>query len=120
MVKKLREAHLAPRISLSKNSSKLSEPTLNFFDLKCYNSLFLSAAGVYCAAVLEYLAAEVLEVSGTAAHASRLRNITPRHIKLAIDNDDELAKLCSNVTIKEGGVVPHIEEKLLPKSRKAK
>jgi histone H2A len=32
----------------------------------------------------------------------------PRHILLAIRNDEELNKLLSNTTIAEGGVLPNI------------
>lgn len=41
--------------------------------------------------------------------------ITPRHITLAVKNDEELNKFLGHVTISEGGVMPHIEKVLLPK-----
>ena len=44
---------------------------------------------VYVTAVLEYLMAELLELSGDKAHADRKSRITPRHIQLAISTDDE-------------------------------
>jgi histone H2A len=37
--------------------------------------------------------AEVLELSGNAAHDYRKRRIIPRHILLAIGNDEELNKV---------------------------
>ncbi|KAK8764093.1 hypothetical protein V5799_011644 [Amblyomma americanum] len=67
------------------------------------------------AAVLEYLAAEVLELAGNAARDNNKTRITPRHIQLAVRNDEELSKLLSGVTISEGGVLPHIPAELLPK-----
>lgn len=44
-----------------------------------------------------------------------LSRISPRHILLAVRNDEELNKMLEGVTITEGGVIPHIEQKLLPK-----
>ena len=74
-----------------------------------------AGASVYLAAVLEYLAAEVLELSGNAARDNKKARISPRHIQLAVRNDEELNKLLANVTISEGGVLPNIQSVLLPK-----
>lgn len=41
--------------------------------------------------------------------------IIPRHLQLAIRNDEELNKLLTGVTIAEGGVLPNIQAILLPK-----
>lgn len=71
-------------------------------------------APVYMAAVLEYLAAEVLELSGNAARDNRKCRIIPRHIMLAIRNDEELNKFCKNVDIHDAGVIPNIHSVLLP------
>ncbi|CAF2335311.1 unnamed protein product [Brassica napus] len=59
-------------------------------------------APVYMAAVLEYLAAEVLELAGNAARDNKKSRIIPRHLLLAIRNDEELGKLLSGVTIAHG------------------
>ncbi|XP_018423820.1 PREDICTED: histone H2A, sperm-like, partial [Nanorana parkeri] len=74
-----------------------------------------SGAGIYLAAILEYLCAEVLELSGNAARDNKKSRILPRHIQLAVRNDEELAKLFDGVTIADGGVLPNIQAVLLPK-----
>ncbi|KAK7284311.1 hypothetical protein RJT34_19056 [Clitoria ternatea] len=74
-----------------------------------------AGAPVYLSAVLEYLAAEVLELAGNAARDNKKNRIVPRHIQLAVRNDEELSKLLGSVTIANGGVLPNIHQTLLPK-----
>lgn len=77
-----------------------------------------AGAPVYLAAVLEYLCAEILELAGNAARDNKKSRIIPRHITLAVKNDEELNKLLGDVTIAGGGVLPNIHSVLLPKKSK--
>ena len=72
------------------------------------------------AAVLEYLTVEVLELAGNAARDNKKTRISPRHIMLAVRNDEELNQLLSNITIASAGVVPHIHKILLGNPKKGK
>ena len=78
-----------------------------------------AGAPVYLSAVLEYLAAEVLELAGNAAKENKKTRIIPRHIQLAVRNDEELNKLMANTTIASGGVIPSIHPSLIPAKGKA-
>lgn len=77
-------------------------------------------APIYLAAVMEYLATEILELAGNASKDNKKTRIIPRHIQLAIRNDEELGTLMQDVTISCGGVLPSIHESLLPTKDKTK
>ena len=74
-------------------------------------------APVYLAAVLEYLTAEILELSGNASRDNKKVRINDRHIMLAIRNDEELNKLLKGYVL-GGGVIPNIHSAFLPEDKK--
>ncbi|XP_037467237.1 histone H2A.2.2-like [Triticum dicoccoides] len=78
------------------------------------DSAWLREAPIYLAVVLEYLATELLELTGNIAKENKYR-IMPRHLLLALRNDQELRRLLTGITIAHGGVLPNINPVLLPK-----
>lgn len=73
-------------------------------------------AAVYMAAVLEYIAAECLELSGNAAKDLKRRRIAPRHLMLGIRNDAELSLLFSG-SFAHSGNMGYIHEALMKKRK---
>ena len=80
-----------------------------------HGSILSVGASVYLTAVVEYMVAELLELAGNAARDYKRSFITPRHILLALFNDEELDRFCKNAIIREGGVLPNIHPVLVPK-----
>ncbi len=74
-----------------------------------------AGAPVFLAAVLEYVCAEVLEVSGDLCRQSVKQRLMPRHIELACRNDADLARFFQNKSFANGGVTPYVNPKLLKK-----
>ena len=69
--------------------------------------------------VIDYFVIEFrMVISGNAARDNKKSRIIPRHLQLAI-NDEELNKLLAGVTIAQGGVLPNIQAVLLPKKSQA-
>lgn len=63
----------------------------------------------------ERMILQVLELAGNASRDNKKSRILPRHVQLAVRNDDELSKLLGSVFIANGGVLPNIHSILLPK-----
>ncbi|XP_071518387.1 late histone H2A.1-like [Panulirus ornatus] len=104
------------RTSADRAGLQFSVSRIHRFLKDGYYAPHISILGsVFCAAVLEYLTSEMLELAGDSVLSSNKKRITPRHILLAVRRDDELNKLLEDVTIPEGGVVPNIHAVLLPK-----
>jgi histone H2A len=61
------------------------------------------------------LCVEILELAGNAARDNKKSRIVPRHITLAVKNDEELNKPIGHMTIASGGVLPNIHVVILPK-----
>jgi histone H3/H4 len=68
-----------------------------------HNVVLTESGAVYVATVLEYLTAEILELSGNSGYAQNSRCISPRNIQLAIKGDEELFQMFHDLVIREGG-----------------
>ncbi|NXT91503.1 H2AX protein, partial [Anhinga rufa] len=116
--KKATKLHLTPKKTKSAKAG-LQFPVGRVYRLLKrgnYTDRISPGAALYLAAVLEYLSAEILELAGDTARENKKARILPRHIQLAVRNDDELNKLFCCVTIPQGGVLPNIVPELLPKT----
>jgi histone H2A len=83
-----------------------------------YSDTVQRGAAVFTAAVMEYITSEILELAGNAAAEHKKERIQPRHLQLAIRNDDELNKMMATTTIAMGGVLPNIQSYLFAKKGK--
>ena len=83
-----------------------------------------ASSAVYMAAVLEYLSAELLELTTKAVVEKKAKRLTPRAMTLAVRADDDLGELLKAVTLSKGGVVPSVDKaskkKGAKKAKKAK
>ena len=79
-----------------------------------------AGAPVYLAAVLEYLTAELLELSAKAVAQGKKKSkrVSPRAITLAVRHDNDLGSLLKDVTLSRGGVVPSVHKSLEKKKGK--
>ena len=65
-------------------------------------------AGVYLAAVLEMVCAEMLEICGNVAIDAETKSITPSHLCRGLKGDEEFAELFSHICGADMGVEPNI------------
>ena len=84
-----------------------------FFKQGRYSERFGKGAAVFTAATLEYLVCEILELAGNAAKEQGKKTIQPRHLQLAVRNDEELAKLMAATMISNGGYMSNIHPFLI-------
>lgn len=83
-----------------------------------YSRKYGGNTDLYLAGIVEYIVSEILSGAGMIAKESKRNRLTPRAIQLCIQNDEDLAAFFKGRTIRQGGVVPYINERLLPKKRK--
>eukprot|EP01064_Diplonema_japonicum_P034464 TRINITY_DN714_c1_g1_i1.p2 TRINITY_DN714_c1_g1~~TRINITY_DN714_c1_g1_i1.p2 ORF type:complete len:180 (+),score=94.13 TRINITY_DN714_c1_g1_i1:58-540(+) len=82
-------------------------------------------AAVFLTAVMEYCTSELLTLSARCALKTsksedvedKQQNIKPRHICLAVRQDEDLSQLLSQVTISGGGVMKHVHKAVLKKKK---
>ena len=74
-------------------------------------------ASVYTAAVLEYLVAEILEVSVMVVKQHKKSRITPRYMFLGLKEDEEFSSLFRRSVITGSGVKPTSLAKLKSKKK---
>eukprot|EP00796_Vickermania_ingenoplastis_P000467 gene467-247_t len=81
-----------------------------------------ASGATYLAGVLEYLTAELLELTVKAAtqNNKKPRRLNPRTLTLAVRHDDDIGSLLKDVTISRGGVVPSLNKALAKKQKSSK
>lgn len=79
-----------------------------------YSERMGKSAGAFMAGVLQYITEELCELSGDMCESRKRKTISPEHLNLAIRSDNELAKLMYMSTIAQGGMLPNVNEFLVP------
>ncbi|MDQ7008654.1 MAG: hypothetical protein Q9Q40_15640, partial [Acidobacteriota bacterium] len=86
----------------------------------CFAPRVSRTGGVFMTAALEFVVAELLELSAKAVlQRGKSKRITPRALTLAVRHDADLGALFKDVTLSRGGVVPKVEKALEAKKAKA-
>ena len=82
-----------------------------------YSQRVSGSSGVFMAGVLEWLTAEIIEQAGNIATAHKKKTIGPKHLNLAIRQDEEMNQLMCEVVIASGGQLPNVNEFFLAKKK---
>jgi histone H2A len=106
----------AKHIERNKQQSKSNRAGLNFpvgriarmLKKGRYSERIGIGAPVYLAAILEYLVAEILEVSVMVVKQNKKARIVPRYIFLGLKEDEEFKKLFAKTIITASGVKPDV------------
>ena len=73
-------------------------------------------AAIYLAAAADYIAAEIIELSGNVTKGMKSYEISARHILLGIENDDDMKSVFPGV-IRGGGVKKYIPDLMIPNAQ---
>ena len=108
-----RKAYYKSNAEKAKKSNKAMQAGLQFPTnrvrrnlKKATNNKVTKEAGIYAAAVLEYLIAEAAELAGNIAIDKKKKRIMPRHLMMAIKGDEELNKLLGDAVFASAGRMP--------------
>ena len=74
-------------------------------------------APVYMAAVMEYVAAEILEVACNSTANAKRKRVTPEDISIALRSDADLQKVCGGLALYTGDRLESVAKALVPKAR---
>eukprot|EP01084_Bolivina_argentea_P031574 58446_1 len=75
-----------------------------------YGDRIGALTAVPLASTLQYLTSELLEAAGNIANDQNKKRIDPRHVLLALQNDDDFSQLTDMVCIPDAGVKPDVEK----------
>merc|ERR1712093_417828 len=116
MAKSGKKAKSKSTTSTKKAGLKFSAGVIGGQLKRCrYAKRVSKSAAIYLASAIEYCVSEMLELATKTAAKAKKQTLKPRHIALAVRNDDELNRLLANVTIASGGVVPNVHPAIAKK-----
>lgn len=99
------------RISNSKRAGLIFPVKRVYKKLKTFGKRVMLNSCIEMAAILEYLVADLLDLSGEVTFSLDKSMILPRHIYLAIQKDKELKALLDHVTLPDSGVTEAFVQK---------